>query len=97
MEYSIEAIIDLLKKARKKKGISQEELGQKMNIPQSHISKIESGKIDLQTSNLLEIARLLDLELMLIPRQQVPMIKALLNESDADETAPRYRLDGDHE
>lgn len=46
-------------------------------MPQSHISKIESGKVDIKASSLVEIARALDLEFMLVPRNLVPTIEAL--------------------
>jgi DNA-binding XRE family transcriptional regulator len=56
--YSIEGIVAKLKAARKKKGLSQEELGQKIGMPQSHVTKIETGLVYLQPSTLIEIARI---------------------------------------
>ena len=46
-------------------------------MPQSHISKIESGQVDVRASSLIEIARAVDLELKLVPRSLVPTIEAL--------------------
>ena len=76
---SIAHLADYLKKARQEKKWSQRELSIKTKVPQGHISKIENGTVDLQTSSLIEISRALDLELMLIPRSLVPTIKFLLN------------------
>ena len=36
-------------------------------MPQSHISKIERGAVDLQLSSLIELARVLDLDIMSVP------------------------------
>lgn len=45
-------IISSLKEARKAKKLSQRELSKLIGIPQSHISKIESGGVDIRLSNL---------------------------------------------
>ncbi len=75
MKYSIEHIGTWLKKARLEKGLSQRALGARVGVPQSHISKIESGLVDLQASSLIELARALELELMLVPRILVPTVQ----------------------
>ena len=84
----------MLREARKKKGISQGALSSKTGIPQSHISKIESGTVDLRISALNELSRNLDLELMLVPRQLVPTFKALLSDSGLKDQKqiPVYQL-----
>lgn len=69
MKESIAHIADQIREAREAKGLSQRVLSQKVGIPQSHISKIENGAVNLQLSSLIELARALDLELMLIPKQ----------------------------
>jgi transcriptional regulator with XRE-family HTH domain len=77
MSYSIKPWIVQLKAARRRKGLNQAELGVKVGLPQSHISRIESGSIDIRLSSLLELARALDLEPMLIPRKLVPAVQSL--------------------
>ena len=77
MKYSVEHIGTILKNARLEKGLSQRALSVKSGVPQSHISKIESGLVDLQTSSLIELSRVLDLELMLVPRTLVHTVHAL--------------------
>jgi len=49
-----------------------------MGQPQSHISAIETGKVDPRLSSIVEIARQLDHELVLVPRALVPAVRALL-------------------
>jgi len=74
----MEEIQKILKKARQAKGLTQAELGKKMGLPQSHISQIEAGHVDLRVSSLQEIARLLDLEPMLIPRVLTPAVRSII-------------------
>ena len=96
MVYSIEELTGKLRAARQKKGLSQRAFAKIAGLPQSRLSKIENGLIDLQTSNLLEIARTLDLELMLIPRQAVPMVNSLIRVSTnpaVPTNSPLYKLD----
>ena len=78
MSTAIEDIAASIKAARIAKGFTQKELGERMGLPQSHISKIEGGNVDLQISSLVEIARALDLELKLVPRKTVPAIEGVL-------------------
>ena len=55
----------LLTRARLQKGTTQRDLGQLIGVPQSHISKIEAGAVDLRISSLVVLARALDLSLEL--------------------------------
>ena len=72
-------IIQKLQQARKDKGLTQGELGTKIGLPQSHISQIEAGKVDLRISSLTEMAKLLDLEMMLVPRPLKPAIESMIS------------------
>lgn len=98
MKDSITHIGLALKEAREKKGLSQRALSAKTKVPQSHLSKIERGEVDIQTSTLIEIARVLDLEPMLVPRRLVPTFKALLRGSqNTRKQTPLYSLEQDGE
>ena len=79
MTYAIKDISQVLKMARKNKGISQRTLATLVDVPQSHISKIENGAVDLRLSSLIEIARALDLELMLVPQKNVSAVNAIIH------------------
>lgn len=92
MAYLVENVAQELKAARNKKGLSQRELGAKVGIPQSHISKIENGAVDLKTSSLIELARALDLELMLVPRALTPAVQGLQRGLTSRERSPSQTL-----
>jgi transcriptional regulator with XRE-family HTH domain len=77
MNYAITHIANQLKAAREAKGISQRDLSKLAGIPQSHISKIENGSVDLRLSSLIELARALGLELMLVPHKTLPAIRSI--------------------
>ncbi len=70
-----------LETARLGKGLSQRALSAKVGLPQSQISKIESGAVDARLSTVTEIARALDLELSLVPRTVLPAMQALASTS----------------
>lgn len=78
MNYANEAVIAALKSARQNSGLSQRDLSAKAGVPQSHISKIEGGGADIRLSSLIELARALELELVLVPRHLVPAVEGVL-------------------
>lgn len=93
----IEEIVRTLRQARLAKGLSQRALSAKTGLSQSHISKIENAMVDVQLSNLLELARFLDLEFMLLPRKAVPiaqgLTRALEDKAFKGQATAMYRLD----
>ena len=97
MNYLSEDIRKSLKAARHNKRLSQRALSAKSGIPQSHISKIESGTVDLRVSSLVTLARILDLELVLVPTSLLPAIRLLSHDtsslSSLQEPTPAYQLD----
>jgi transcriptional regulator with XRE-family HTH domain len=95
MTYLNEQILKTLREARQNKGLSQRELSLRSGVPQSHISKIESGGVDLRTSSLVALARVLDLELELVPRKSIPAVRSIVRGGVGESSAPAYRLEGD--
>ncbi len=99
MTYASKPIIDALKAARQSAGLSQRQLSARTGLPQSHISKIENGRGDITLSTLIELARVLDLDVMLVPRKLVPAVANLGATGHTDEEAPRpaYMLDDEED
>ena len=52
-----------LKKLRLSKGLSQLQLGERIGIPQSHVSKIESGKTGVDSQTLYKLSKALDVDM----------------------------------
>ncbi len=97
MTYANEYVIAALKTARRKKTLSQRELSARTGVPQSHVSRIESGAVDMKLSSLVELARVLDLEVMLVPRKAVPAVQAVLQGTEEPSARPVYSLDEDQD
>ena len=98
MTYTSQTIITALKQARTGAGLSQRALSARTGLLQSHISRIESGKSDVTLSTLLDLARALDLELMLVPRKLIPAVENITRSKDdavPSTPPPAYQLDDD--
>lgn len=89
MNYAAAHIATTLKNAREAKGLSQRGLSDLAGVPQSHISKIESGGVDLRVSSLVALARALDLELALVPRKSVPAVNSIVRSSKDERSIDR--------
>jgi transcriptional regulator with XRE-family HTH domain len=77
MEVDKAYIGEALRRARSARRISQLDLAAKLGIRQGTISRAESGH-DLRVGTLLEIARALDLDVVLVPRSSRSIIDGLL-------------------
>jgi len=69
-----------LKEARMKRGWSQLELGRRSGLPQAHISAIETGKTVPRFDTLLDLVRVLERDLVMVPRALVPAVQALIRD-----------------
>jgi HTH-type transcriptional regulator / antitoxin HipB len=67
-----------LRAARKKKGMSQTQVGQSVGLDQPSVSKIERGEASARMDTLFRLLAALDLELILQSRQKP------LDESEGD-------------
>ena len=81
---NISSLVTALAGARRRAGLNQMALGRRIGSDQSYVSKVERGGVDPQISTLVELARALDFELMLVPRQLVPAVQALQREIAPD-------------
>lgn len=92
MVYSTEYLADMLKNAREGKGLSQRALSEQTGVPQAHISKIENNTVDLRVSNLVKLARVLELEVVLAPRKAVPAVQSIVRDSVESNLFARGRV-----
>jgi transcriptional regulator with XRE-family HTH domain len=86
--------------AREKLGWSQRDLAARVGIGQRHISGIESGKIVPRYDTLLEMVRMLDRDLLMVPRALVPIVQSLVRDHLQDqpgegEERPLYSAERD--
>ena len=91
-----------LKEARENRGWSQRDLGSRLGVAQRHISGIESGKIVPRYDTLLELVRILDRDLLMVPSALVPVVQALVRDHLKDqpgegEERPLYAANGDED
>lgn len=95
MTYALIDIGKSLQVARDQSGLTQRAFAEKAGTTQARVSKIENGETDPRISTIIELARTLDLELMLVPRQHIPAVKAILSNQPltASEKAGRTMLD----
>src|ERR1017187_6424557 len=69
-----------LKEAREKRGWTQRDLANRVGLTQTHISGIESGKIVPRYDTLLELVRILDRDLLMVPRSLAPVVQSLIRD-----------------
>jgi transcriptional regulator with XRE-family HTH domain len=86
---------DHIREARARRGWGQRELGAAVGLPQPHISAIESGEIVPRFDTLLDIVRVLEMDLLLVPRSLVPAVQSLIRAQKEPESAerPLYAVD----
>ena len=97
MDRLPEAISRELKAARLRRGWSQAEVGKQAGLPQTHISGIETGRIVPRFDTLLDLVRVLGMDLVLVPQSLVPAVNALVRDSQTDKAdeRPLYADDDD--
>jgi transcriptional regulator with XRE-family HTH domain len=88
--------------ARQKHAWSQRDLASRLGIGQRHISGIESGKIVPRYDTLLEMVRMLDRDLIMVPRALVPVVQSLVrdhlkNQEGEGEERSLYATDRDYD
>ena len=71
------AIADRIRDARLAHKLSQVELALKLGVTQGTISRAERGNGDIRLGTLLEIARALDLDVIVIGRSQRALVDRL--------------------
>ncbi|MNT44731.1 helix-turn-helix protein [compost metagenome] len=68
--------------------MSQRELSARSGLTQSHISQIERGAMEPGLSSLVDVARALDLEVVLAPKKLMPAIGNILGSASVTSNTP---------
>ena len=91
-------MLQQLEAARSALHLTQRELGQRTGMPQMHISNIESGKTVPRVDTLLDLVRVLNLDLLMVPRELVPAIRAMIGDTSQEQgDEPLYMLNPEDE
>jgi transcriptional regulator with XRE-family HTH domain len=93
MRRSSEALLEiggLLKMARKGLQLTQEQVADMAGISRPRYREIEAGSAAARVTTLINIARALGLELMIIPQAAVPAVDALLQPNNDDDDLPAF-------
>jgi transcriptional regulator with XRE-family HTH domain len=78
------SIQDQLRQSREVKGLTQSDMGERIGQPQSAVSRIERGG-DIRVSTLLEMARVLEMEPVLVPKHLIAAVHALLGHASSQD------------
>lgn len=90
------SIGDVLRTAREGTGLRQQDLAARLGLHQRQISDLERLAMDPRLSTVQDVARALDLEVMLIPRHLIATVEGLQRGDDHSNT-PMYTLPADGE
>jgi transcriptional regulator with XRE-family HTH domain len=77
----ISEIGELLRAARIERRLTQEELARMLGFDVTTVARAEKGRDETRSGTLTEMARALNLELMLVPRYLVPAVRAMTGSS----------------
>jgi len=78
MTYKSEHLLAHLREVREASRTSQRALSERTGLTQSHISQIESRKLEPGLSSFIELARALDLEPILVPKKLLPAVLGII-------------------
>lgn len=85
----LQEIGDRLRDARRAGGLTQEQVADLAGITRPRYRDIEKGAAAARATTLINIARALGLEMMLVPQALVPAVNALLR-PHADDDLPAF-------
>ena len=88
-------IPERLRLTRLGRHLTQEELARKLGLRQRQISDLERATVDPRLSTILNVARALDLEIILIPRSLISAVEGLQRAGQGSAKAPMYALEDD--
>jgi DNA-binding XRE family transcriptional regulator len=85
------------RKARMAIGLSQQQIALRANISRPRYRDIETGAAAARATTLVNVARALGMEMMLIPQTMVPAIQSMLQPAADDDDRPAFTSDAEDE
>src|SRR6267143_2578552 len=89
MSYQSEELIREVQGQRVKAALSQRALAKRSGLTQAHISQIETGTLEPGLSSFIDVARALDLEIMLVPKKFLPAVQGILRQTSTEQSTPQ--------
>jgi len=89
VSYKSEDLIREIRDRRTDAGISQRALAARSGLTQAHISQIETGTLEPGLSSFIDMARALDLEIMLVPKKFLPAVQGILRQTSTEQSTPQ--------
>ena len=89
MAYKSEDLIREIRDRRTDAGVSQRALAARSGLTQAHISQIETETLEPGLSSFIDMARALDLELMLVPKKFLPAVQGILRQTSTEQSTPQ--------
>ena len=89
MGYKSEDLIREIRDRRTHAGVSQRALAARSGLTQAHISQIETGTLEPGLSSFIDVARALDLEIMLVPKKFLPAVQGILRQTSTEQSTPQ--------
>jgi transcriptional regulator with XRE-family HTH domain len=89
MGYKSEDLVQAMKDRRTAARISQRALSDRSGLTQAHISQIETGSLEPGLSSFIDMARGLDLEVVLVPKKLLPAVRGILRQTPAEQSSPQ--------
>lgn len=91
MAYKSEDLIREMRDRRTDAGVSQRVLAGRSGLSQAHISQIETETLEPGLSSFIDMARALDLEVVLVPKKFLPAVQGVLRQTQAEPLSPEAR------
>jgi transcriptional regulator with XRE-family HTH domain len=85
------------RKARLAAGLSQEQIAKRANISRPRYRDIETGAAAARATTLVNVARALGMEMMLIPQAMVPVVQSMLEPANDDDDRPAFTSEVEQE
>ncbi|MBV8581047.1 MAG: helix-turn-helix domain-containing protein [Candidatus Eremiobacteraeota bacterium] len=86
-------ISEALANRRRRLELSQEAIAKRAGLTQTYLSKIERAKVDPRLSTIQDVARAVGSEIVLVPTESLPALRAVLGQGRSPEDRPLFEVE----